>query len=65
MDHNYYSRRRLLSFIHSFTNHLSSSVGGNQCLILYKAITLHTIVKKDSIPTGTTVKTKISYLFHH
>ena len=33
-----------------------------RCFILYRAVRLQTMVRNDNIPTGTTVKTKISYL---
>lgn len=42
---------------------LNLSRGNYQrCFILYRAVRLQTMVRNDNIPTGTTVKTKISYL---
>jgi hypothetical protein len=49
-----------LKFFTPFLLSLQHSGMSRHCFILYNAVRLHTIVKNDRIPTGTTVNTKIS-----
>jgi hypothetical protein len=50
----------ILLLLHTSSVISSAARRNHHCFILYNAVKLHTIVKNDRMPTGTTVNTKIS-----